>query len=1340
MDQTDEKDVPSDISCFWQLSPFNCDERICGQQNLFSCGDGQCIKESERHLFLAPSQYLNYKSDRNQNCLSLRQLYFRCETSTPVHMWTLPSGMCWWFEEKTNIFHPYNSCKQNCNSEIICDFLLRCLLSEGQHINCQCHSTYTCMPIIEKNCPRFIAYPNRPLLTPYLTLIYGRDDSGRGIQELFGYVLTGRIKCRGYHIHFKENITIMNFTDLIFHPIRLEHFLCSSSKSIRNNSKLTRYYDINCYNDSKTFTGYSYRFLNICSECISAYRINDGIIDCWFEQDEKQYNLPFHTCERQNKYRFTCSPTESMMCLQIRTIGNEKLDCYNGFDELAFGNEIALSSIICNTHHEQKRQCYNLKHYIEHNHTNDLFMRNPFLTYCDTFWDLGEGFDELTENCQQFWICPKNFYRCLTGQCIPTSWICDKEWDCSDGSDEEGILIIQNLSLHNRYLRLNDLKKQCSFYNDKKPFSSWCDLSYQYPCLLANVENPLHLFNSRPCINITQIGDGKIDCYGGLDERNLLSHCNQRNQIGLDFRCSSTNTCIPYDRLCLDRCSNQEDDILCFGNRTNRKTCQGLKDAVCFDGTCVHYLRCDGRHQCPHGEDEYWCDYTRNFEQLSYRLNKRLTKKNSINLTVLPSLITRTRRALIESELSQAKMQFHCNRGISMKLSNNTIVCFCSPAYYGSKCQYYSDRLTIFTHVDLTHWSNNIINKQKLLISVIAFFLFEEDILDYHVFHVRPKEDLTDFIKQRFQFLYPRSWSMIEQRRQRFFNRTDITQHHPFSIRFEAYKLTSILQLIGLWHFPIYFDYLPSFRLAKVLRLPSISNSNICANNPCKSNSICQSILNKNNSYVCLCKSGFYGNDCSKYDTKCTNFCIANAICKSTKNRLPICICPMGYFGRSCSLRYFQCDSSPCLNNGTCYSLVDPKLYRCDCLSTFYGDRCEYFIKPIVITFNETINNDLIYLTQSNGIVFQGLKANKGTIMHQQSYQLDEISSFIFSNPSQIQPDIILAKIYQINGEQNIFDARRAVFKYHWLCNNQSNLLCFHDDGYLCICHKNHFRAECFPYDHSLDRCSSCLSNGFCLRGDLKKVNDFLCLCPRCINGKFLHYSRLNLISCKLISYLLFVSSKSTYWLTSWITIVRASIVLFPAMTFWKKTYLATRLSILTILLLFILDIHDIFYYTIVQDIDSQTICVITFPNENISGYARILTAIHYLIPFSIQITSIFTFCILITRRRVKINKKQFTFQQIFKTQLLAHKELLCLPILIILSALPQIIISFSFACTKILHSWQQYLLLSAYFLSYAPHVLGFVLCILPSKTFAHEFTQTSIAKKIFEIIKLIKN
>jgi hypothetical protein len=79
--------------------------------------------------------------------------------------------------------------------------------------------------------------------------------------------------------------------------------------------------------------------------------------------------------------------------------------------------------------------------------------------------------------------------------------------------------------------------------------------------------------------------------------------------------------------------------------------------------------------------------------------------------------------------------------------------------------------------------------------------------------------------------------------------------------------------------------------------------------------------------------------------------------------------------------------------------------------------------------------------------------------------------------------------------------------QYHRLCKNDSSLLCFRDDIYLCICADNHSRVECFRYEPDLDQCSSCLSGGLCLRGDQTRANDFFCLCPSCYSGRQCQFS-----------------------------------------------------------------------------------------------------------------------------------------------------------------------------------------------------------------------------------------
>jgi hypothetical protein len=82
-----------------------------------------------------------------------------------------------------------------------------------------------------------------------------------------------------------------------------------------------------------------------------------------------------------------------------------------------------------------------------------------------------------------------------------------------------------------------------------------------------------------------------------------------------------------------------------------------------------------------------------------------------------------------------------------------------------------------------------------------------------------------------------------------------------------------------------------------------------------------------------------------------------------------------------------------------------------------------------------------------------------------------------------------------------------ALFKYHHICQNDIQRLCFYDENYLCICQSDHYRAECFGHDTQLDHCNKCLSGGKCVQGDLNDPNDFICICPPSYYGRHCEFS-----------------------------------------------------------------------------------------------------------------------------------------------------------------------------------------------------------------------------------------
>lgn len=223
--------------------------------------------------------------------------------------------------------------------------------------------------------------------------------------------------------------------------------------------------------------------------------------------------------------------------------------------------------------------------------------------------------------------------------------------------------------------------------------------------------------------------------------------------------------------------------------------------------------------------------------------------------------------------------------------------------------------------------------------------------------------------------------------------------------------------------------------------------------------------------------------------------------------------------------------------------------------------------------------------------------------------------------------------------------------------------------------------------------------------------------------------SLMNDISCKIISYMLSISLRCSFWLTSWIAIERVCYVLFPFATFFKKPRIATVVTFSTILMVGLMHIHEVIFYMKIRDPSGESACAVDFPFK-VRTYDRITVLIHYLVPFCIQIFSITVLIILSARSRSRSGNNRGTHTEYLKRQFQTQKELYIPPSIIVLSGLPQTILSFSFACLELI-TWQKHALLVAYFLSFIPQLLGFILFVLPSSNYMKEFRATKLSKTI---------
>jgi len=312
----------------------------------------------------------------------------------------------------------------------------------------------------------------------------------------------------------------------------------------------------------------------------------------------------------------------------------------------------------------------------------------------------------------------------------------------------------------------------------------------------------------------------------------------------------------------------------------------------------------------------------------------------------------------------------------------------------------------------------------EMIWKIQVHFLFNEMIIDQHEFDAIPTIERTQMIKHKFYLLYSRSTSMIEHKSNRYFNRTDVITNHPYSVHFTAFVLekNNSVEEIGSWHYPIYFDYLPAFRLAVVLKFPSWlehSTFNFCADKNCSNNSICLPILNQNNSSYCSCRSGYYAINCSEYESLCESSCAPNAFCRpyiahrQIQERKVNCLCPRGHFGPRCNLKYNECDENSCLNGGNCsisYDRSGEQPFFCICADRFYGIRCEYEKASVRLELNMTTTfSPRATVLQLYDITYPSLTLQ---IIHQKVHQ-GLPSNIIYYHPKDRAPLFGILKIYE---------------------------------------------------------------------------------------------------------------------------------------------------------------------------------------------------------------------------------------------------------------------------------------------------------------------------------------
>ncbi|CAF1277967.1 unnamed protein product [Didymodactylos carnosus] len=919
-----------------------------------------------------------------------------------------------------------NDLSDDCRISVICALKLYAYFDTDLHEECETVRYYI-DKLFQEKCPLRFFFPSVPVLFNHVRFVYTTNKTDWLVNVAPDYICFNEQLCQSFDSTTMINgTTCAEFRD--FSPplyVRYKYWY-NLINDIQNMFKACSLPKLNTTTSitSSVCAHPSLFHCNNTTKCISKHRLLDNSIDCYQSSDEQQQ---IDTCTYKLSNRFQCT-TSTTQCIPRRMLRDGGYDCQDASDEHF--------PIRCNPNFFVSPRCDNVRGTTKLNDT--LY----FSQICNGIVETTNSDDDTDEsNCEQ-WPCRTRYT------------MCDNVWNCKNGSDE--------------------------LYCEDSYSTLVCDEFKSHYCLIID-----KLEDGVQCLEPQYINEGAMNCIGSTDERQFCRNAYPDNPYQR-YRCLNSSLCISPMQLCdcVEDCPFGDDERLVCPWLANDSCKKG--QFLCNNSGSIPYnYRCDNDYDCEEREDELFCDLIDASEI------KLFTPDNFVHFPLITSIVAKEKLTIQKQYTpTEIELDYHtlwyCNRGIFVQsfYDNNTGYCLCPPAYYGDRCEYQSEHITIKVTV------STITLLEKDYIVLLLFLLIDSTsdiIVSYeYIYHVGDTCDPKYIV----YLLYPNPKPI----------------HSNYFIKLEAYTQTMIgnnnhIQYKGSWYFDIPFQFLPVNRLVTAIELLYDIIVSCDSNNITCINGHCLLYVNTGTPF-CHCDEGWFGKSCNiKESCECRrgSVCIGRS---GNNDFKPICLCSFGNAGQSCKLTYDGCGGDECLHGATCVS-VDSRMNSsvCICPEEFTGTSCEHEKAKIHIDFGIPVPSmvllrlfDTTYEHQVYSTLFKRIPLYQNNILiHLSTSYIPPVNFLqIFNEDNPYEPYYLITlfddKMFTSQLSTTVVPSNRCPHfselfnrtvssdtylrrvKYYQLPCEQKHVRCFYDENSMCLCNKDNY-VECFPYKHELVQC-----------------------------------------------------------------------------------------------------------------------------------------------------------------------------------------------------------------------------------------------------------------------------